>query len=68
MDDAEFARWCTGAVLLGLIFGGTCWAIGRNRGRGGLGFILGFFLWILGVILIVCITRNDDDGPRPGLP
>ena len=66
--DEEVARWLVGALFMGSLFGGAGWAIGRRKERGGLGFVLGFFFWLLGIILIACINRSDDDGPRPGLP
>ncbi len=63
MEDAG-TRLVVGLVL-GVVFGLVGWAVGRPKGLGGLGFILGFFLSILGVIIIACMGGGSSSGARP---
>ena len=44
------------AIACGLI-GGT---IGKRKGRQDLGILLGFFLAIIGVIIIACMSKTEE--------
>jgi hypothetical protein len=61
-------------LLVALIFGGIGAAIGSGKGRTGLGFILGFLLSLIGVIIIALMdaapgyaaTSQPGAGGGPG--
>ena len=44
-----------GFLVLFLVMGLIGWAIGESKNRGGLGFILGFFLGFIGWIIVAVL-------------
>lgn len=55
--------WIMWVILLCLMLttGLIGYFIGKKKGRGGLGFVLGFFLNWIGLIIIAVITRKSTD-------
>jgi len=53
---------CVVALISFVVFGLVGWAMGRGKGRGGLGFILGAFLGVIGLIIMAFI--GDSGGSR----
>lgn len=47
-------------ILGGLIFGFIGLLIGEPKGRSGAGFALGFFLWVLGLIIAAFLPVDDE--------
>ncbi len=66
MNDAN-----SSSPVLGLIVWAVVWLfftfcsynVGKKKGRGGLGFVLGCFLGLLGLIIISCMSRSRSQ-PR----
>lgn len=53
-------------IFFGVIFGVICMSVGENREIGKTaGFWLGFFLGLIGLIIVLCSSRVDQ---RPYLP
>jgi|GEM_PF-3829530 len=50
-----------GGIISGLITGGIASAIGNSKGYEGPAFTLGFFLGILGIIIVACIHVEDKN-------
>lgn len=54
--------WQVGVVLIGaLIAGGIGALIGRIRGRGKAGFWFGFFLSVLGIVIIAIVVAVPSE-------
>jgi hypothetical protein len=56
------------AIVIGLVIGALVgWLIGRNKGLGGLGLILGGLLGIIGWIIVAVMKgtpQNPNQPPR----
>jgi hypothetical protein len=50
------------AMIIGGLVG---WLIGRNKGLGGLGVILGALLGLIGWIIVGVMKGNRDQQPPP---
>ena len=51
------------AIIIGLVIGALVgWLIGKNKGLGGLGLILGGLLGVIGWIIVAVMKGNKDAG------
>lgn len=46
------------------LFGFIGMMIGKQRGRSSIGFVLGFFLWIIGLIIILLIPKDSEESSK----
>ena len=54
-------EWAICFLFYGLIFGALCSVIFGRRGHdAGWGFVAGFLLGVFGLVIGVCLTRNED--------
>jgi len=78
-DSAQVLIILLVIVFVVLFKGGIGYLIGRNKGKGGLGFVLGLFLGIIGWIIIAVIPGEPapvnrvsrlrrPERPGPGRP
>ncbi|HUS32374.1 MAG TPA: hypothetical protein VMZ53_27930 [Kofleriaceae bacterium] len=52
------------AIVIGIVIGALVgWLIGKNKGLGGLGLILGGLLGVIGWI-IVAVMKGNPQGPN----
>jgi hypothetical protein len=53
-------------IVFGMVFGGLVgWLIGKNKGLGGLGIVLGGLLGLIGWIIVGVMKGNTLDNPPP---
>lgn len=54
------------AIVIAMVVGGLVgWLIGKNKGIGGLGFVLGALLGLIGWIVVGVMKGNKADNPPP---
>ena len=54
------------AIVIGLVIGALVgWLIGKNKGLGGLGLILGGLLGVIGWIIVAVMKGNKDATTPP---
>jgi hypothetical protein len=54
------------AIIIGLVIGALVgWLIGKNKGLGGLGLVLGGLLGVIGWIIVAVMKGNRDAGNLP---
>jgi F0F1-type ATP synthase assembly protein I len=54
------------AIIIGLVIGALVgWLIGKNKGLGGLGLILGGLLGVIGWIIVAVMKGNPDANQPP---
>ena len=54
------------AIILGLVIGALVgWLIGKNKGLGGMGIVLGGLLGVIGWIIVAVMKGNPDAGNTP---
>jgi hypothetical protein len=46
-------------LLLAVLFSIAGWGIGKDKGHPALGWVLGFVMGLLGVIIIACVPRTE---------
>lgn len=63
MEFSEFMAYFITAVISGLIFGAITYAMNTSKGYKG-GFWWGFFLGIIGIIVIACTPPNEKELER----
>jgi hypothetical protein len=65
MEDDFFLFLIGGQVVMTLL----AWMIGASRGRGAAGFLCGFLLGPLGVIIALFLPKGEEEKSRkPGAP
>ena len=53
------------AIVIGIVIGALVgWLIGKNKGLGGLGLVLGGLLGVIGWI-IVAVMKGNPEMPNP---